>query len=194
MNTIVVGISDCRVSAEADASLITYGLGSCIAVILHDPGRRVGGMLHYMLPDSALDATKAVSNPFIFADTGIPLLFERVRACGGDTKKATVRLVGGAQVLDPNNVFGIGRRNYLAAKKVLWKLGALVSSEAIGGDQSRTVRLDVATGRSWLREGGHPESDLGATHSPPELAIGEGVLKDVGRELLKGGTACRYAY
>jgi len=162
MTSIVVGISDCRVSNEPESTIVTYGLGSCIAVIAYDPLRKIGGMLHYMLPESSLDPKKAAGNPCMFADTGIPLLFDQVRACGADPRKMSVRLVGGAQVLDPANVFGIGRRNYLAAKKILWKLGAFISHEAVGGELSRTVRLDVGTGRSWLREGSKPENELGS--------------------------------
>ena len=161
MTQIVVGISDCRVSADSSASLVTYALGSCIAVLVYEPVRKIGGMLHYMLPESSLDRNKAAANPFMFADTGIPLLLERVRACGAG-KNLQVRLAGGAQVLDPNSVFAIGKRNYLAAKKALWKFGVIIESEAVGGELSRTVRLDLATGKSWLREGGQSESELAA--------------------------------
>lgn len=176
MRTIVVGISDCRVSGDTECCLITYGLGSCIAVVVYEPVRKVGGMLHYMLPDSSLDMSKAASNPFIFADTGIPLLFERFRALGADPKHLAVALAGGAQVLDPGNLFGIGRRNYLAAKKALWKIGAFIGTEAIGGDLSRTVRLDIATGRSWLREGSQPENELGRPKPSGRAGAGEQLL------------------
>ena len=163
MTQIIVGISDCRVSADPSASLVTYALGSCIGVMVYDPGQKVGGMLHFMLPDSALDQVKAASNPFMFADTGIPLLFAGVCAQGAAIKQLRVRLAGGAQVLDPQNVFAIGKRNYLAARKALWKLGAFVESEAVGGDISRTIRLELATGKSWLREGAQTEVEFGST-------------------------------
>ena len=171
MKPLIVGISDCRVSADPEVSLVTYALGSCIAVMVYEPVRKVGGMLHYMLPDSSLDQSKAAQNPYMFGDTGIPRLFEQVRGQGANSKSLVVRLAGGAQVLDKQNVFEIGRRNYLAAKKALWKLGLFVSSEAVGGEISRTVRLDMSTGKSWLREGGRPESEFAerrASHSAPQ--------------------------
>ena len=174
MSQIVVGISDCRVSTDPTACLVTYALGSCIAVLIYEPAQKIGGMLHYMLPESSLDQNKAAVNPYMFADTGIPLLFEKVRACGAG-KKLQVRLAGGAQVLDPQNVFAIGKRNYLAAKKLLWKLGAFIESEAVGGEFSRTVRLDLATGRSWLREGGQTEVEFGLQKvklAAPAVALG----------------------
>lgn len=167
MKSLVVGISDCKVSADPECTLVTYALGSCIAVLLHDPLSRAAGLLHYMLPESSLDSAKAKSNPFMFADTGIPLLVENLRARGSESKRLLVRLAGGAQVLDDQRVFDIGRRNYLAAKKALWKLGLLISAEAVGGALSRTVRLDVATGKSWLREGGKSETEFHTSAAPP---------------------------
>ena len=71
-----------------------------------------------------------------------------------------VRLAGGAQVLDSQGVFQIGKRNYLAARKILWKAGMLISAEAVGGEVSRTTRLDLATGRMWIREAGGVEKEL----------------------------------
>jgi chemotaxis protein CheD len=160
MKSLVVGISDCKVSNDLDSALITYALGSCIAVALYDPATKVGGLLHYMLPESALDAQKAQQNPFMFADTGIRALLEAVTARGGNPRRMVVRLAGGAQVLDSEGVFQIGKRNYLAARKILWKAGILISAEAVGGEVSRTIRLELVTGQLWIREAGGIEKEL----------------------------------
>ena len=48
---IKVGMADYKVGA-APSTLISYGLGSCIGLSLYDPTAKVGGLLHYMLPDS----------------------------------------------------------------------------------------------------------------------------------------------
>lgn len=160
VGAVVVGISDCKVSADQASTLVTYALGSCIAVAAHDPVTRVGGLLHYMLPESIIDAKKAEQNPYMFADTGIPKLMEALRASGVDPKRMVVRLTGGAQVLDSQGVFQIGKRNYLAARRILWKAGILVAAEAVGGEVSRTTRLEVGSGRLWVREGGGVEREL----------------------------------
>jgi chemotaxis protein CheD len=161
-----VGISDCKVSQDAESVLVTYALGSCIAVTMYDPVSKVGGMLHYMLPESLIDAGKAQRNPCMFADTGIPVLLELVKAGGAQPRRMVVRLTGGAQVLDGEGVFQIGKRNYLAARKILWKAGILIAAEAVGGEVSRTVRLEVGTGRMWLREGGGVERELAERRAP----------------------------
>jgi chemotaxis protein CheD len=157
MKSLIIGVSDCVVCAEPDAALVTYALGSCIAVSAYDPVRRAGALLHFMLPDSDLDRDKAQANPYMFADSGIRTLLKLVSQGGSNPRKCTWRVAGGAQVLDAGDSFQIGKRNYLAAKKILWKEGLLVAAEAVGGAVSRTVRLDLASGNFWIREGGGPE-------------------------------------
>jgi chemotaxis protein CheD len=63
MSELIVGISDLKVSKNQGDVLITYALGSCIGVTVYDPKARVGGLLHFMLPDSSLDANKAKTMP-----------------------------------------------------------------------------------------------------------------------------------
>ncbi len=161
MSLQVVGVADCGWSTAPGEILVTYALGSCIAVAIHDPVARVGGLLHYMLPEASLDRGKAALNPFMFADTGIPTLFEKAYQLGAQKNRLVTHVAGGAQVMGDNGVFNIGRRNYLALRKILWKAGVLVHAEDVGGTASRTVRLDVATGRFLMRDGNGTERELG---------------------------------
>src|SRR5271168_3476582 len=160
MSLQVVGIGDCKVSNDPADVLVTHALGSCIAVMIHDPVARVAGLLHYMLPESSLDPAKAKLKPFMFADTGIPELFHRTYALGGVKSRMIVMAAGGAQMLDPNGTFNIGQRNHTAMRKILWKAGVIVHKEEIGGTSSRTVRIDVGTGRVQLKTSGAPEQDM----------------------------------
>ena len=168
MNSVVIGIGDCKVSKEPDSTLVTYALGSCIAVIIHDPVANVGGLLHFMLPESTLDPAKAARNLFMFADTGIPLLFRSAYQLGAEKKRLAVTVAGGAQMMDTQGTFNIGKRNCLAMRKILWKAGVLVQAEQLGGEVSRTVRLEVGSGKVMLREAGQPEKEL------PGMASGMG--------------------
>jgi len=179
MKAVVVGISDCQVSTDANAELVTYALGSCIAVSVWDPQKRISGLLHYMLPESSMDKNKAETNPFMFGDTGIDRLFRMVSEKGADRRRLVVRLAGGAQVLDPQGVFNIGKRNYQAARKMLWKYGVLIASEAVGGEVSRTVRLTAEDGRFRVREGNGNEIEL-AVHTSRKEAV-NGIPSPVGR-------------
>ena len=154
MEQIVVGMADCRFGDAPGQVLATYALGSCIGLAVHDAKAGVGGLLHFMLPDSAIDRGKSRDNPWMFADTGIPMMLERLCARGASKRRFTVRAAGGASMMDQENIFDIGRRNYLAMRKILWKAGVMVHGEAVGGGRSRTVRLEIGSGKFLIQEGG----------------------------------------
>lgn len=141
-----VDIADCKIVNEPNASLITYSLGSCIGVAIWDPITKVGGMLHYMLPESQLSAEKAKANPAMFADTGLTLLFRSAYAKGAVKSRLKVKVAGGSQLLDESGTFNIGKRNYIMLRKLFWKNGILIEAEDVGGSISRTMQLDCETG------------------------------------------------
>lgn len=130
---------------------MTYSLGSCIGVTIWDPEVRVGGMIHYMLPESTLSPEKAKARPAMFADTGIPLLFRSVYKLGAIKKRVIVKVAGGSQLLDDNGTFAIGKRNYVMLRKIFWKNGILIDNEHVGGSLSRTLRLNIETGRVTIK-------------------------------------------
>jgi chemotaxis protein CheD len=147
-------MADCRIGDAPGQVLATYALGSCIGLAVHDAKAGVGGLLHFMLPDSGIDHERGRENPWMFADTGIPMLLDRLCARGASKRRLTVRAAGGASMMDQENVFDIGRRNYLAMRKILWKAGVMVHGEAVGGIRSRTVRLEIGSGKFLIQEGG----------------------------------------
>ena len=108
MSQIVVGVSDFKISKNVQDMIVTYALGSCIAVVVYDPRAKVGGMLHFMLAESSIDKKKAMDNPAMFADTGIPLLFKSCYQMGAEKKRMIVKVAGGASILDDANFFRIG--------------------------------------------------------------------------------------
>jgi chemotaxis protein CheD len=144
--TIVVDIADLAVSQDPAATLVTYSLGSCIGVAIWDPAVHVGGMLHYMLPDSQLSPDKARASPAMFADTGIPKLFRAAYELGALKSRLVVKIAGGSQLLDDRGTFNIGKRNYLALRKIFWKNGVMIKAENVGGNISRTLRLEIGSG------------------------------------------------
>ncbi|GJM24311.1 MAG: putative chemoreceptor glutamine deamidase CheD [Phycisphaerae bacterium] len=143
----VVDIADLKVAKDPNSTLVTYSLGSCIGVAIWDPKHLVGGMLHYMLPESTVSPDKAKANPAMFADTGIPALFRSVYKLGAMKANLVVKIAGGAQLLDDNGTFNIGKRNYVMLRKLFWKNKVMIDAEQVGGSISRTVRLNVGTGR-----------------------------------------------
>jgi len=157
---IVVGISDMKVSNRPEDVLITYSLGSCIGVVIWDPVAKVGGLLHYMLPDSSLDKEKAKVKPFMFADTGIPLLFKETYKYGAVKQRLIVKVVGGSQIMDNSGVFNIGKRNHAVLRKMFWKNKIMIAKEDVGGTGNRTVSLEIGTGITRLKVSGRGEFEL----------------------------------
>jgi len=155
---IVVNVSDARVSKDTEDVLVTYSLGSCIAVSMYDPIARCGGMLHYQLPTSTLDASRAQANPCMFADTGMAALLRDLDALGAQPRRMHVKLAGGAEILNDSGLFSIGKRNHTAIRKILWQRGLLLKAEEVGGSQPRTLYLHVADGTTIIKSRGQTAS------------------------------------
>ena len=143
---IVVGIGEFAIADSPDATIVTHALGSCIAVCVWDQDAGVGGLLHFLLPESKLNPERAKRQPGTFADTGIPLLFQTAYKHGATKSRCRVKLLGGASVT-AGGTTDVGRRNLLAAKKMLWQNGVMVQGEAVGGHEVRTVTFSVGDGR-----------------------------------------------
>ena len=152
---IVVGVADMKISSTPGDTIVTYGLGSCLGVVVHDRIAAVGGLLHVMMPQSSINPDKAKSNPWMFVDTAIPLFFHEIYRAGGVKHHLVVKVAGGANVQNRlNDRFTIGKRNYTAFKKMLWRNGVLIDVEDVGGYDPRTVSLEIGTGRAWLNTAG----------------------------------------
>ena len=151
---LVIGIGEFAVSNRPGDVIVTHALGSCIAVCIFDPRAGVAGMLHFLLPEASINPERARQQPGVFADTGIPLLFEAAYQYGLNKRRAIVTLVGGAEMTQQSRAsFGTGRRNALAAKNVLWRAGVFVAGQEIGGNDARTLYLSVADGKMEVHNG-----------------------------------------
>jgi len=156
----IVGVADMKVSNRTDDTIVTYSLGSCIGLAIYEPQAVVGGMLHYMLPSSAIDAVKAESNPFMFADTGIPALFKQIYELGAEKSRIKVFVAGGAEIMDQEGIFNLGRQNYSALMQILTKNNVSIWKQAVGGYSNRTVKMEVASGNIYLKTSGLGEVRL----------------------------------
>jgi chemotaxis protein CheD len=151
---LVVGVGDMKMSKSANDLIVTHALGSCIGVAIFDPVAVVGGMLHFMLPDASVSPQRAKENPWMFASTGIPMFFKQAYDLGAVKQRLVIKVAGGAQFLDKNEFFAIGKRNHTMMRKLFWQNGILVKGEHVGGTISRTMYLNLSSGRIWITTGG----------------------------------------
>ncbi len=143
---IRVGMADYKVG-RAPASLISYGLGSCVGVTLYDSSMKVGGLLHIMLPDST--QARSNENPAKFADTGIPLMLKEIIALGAVRSRVVAKIAGGSQMFkfaNATDIMRVGERNSQAVKVVLKDLNIRIIADDTGGNYGRTVELHLDTG------------------------------------------------
>ena len=154
---VIVGMADVKVTDNPLDTLITYALGSCLGIVVHDPVVHVAGLLHVMLPSSEIDVAKAKTQPAMFVDTGVPLLFKECYKLGAQKERLIVTVAGGSFSgrTDADDSFQIGKRNMITLRKLLWKNGVLIHAADTGGVQeSRTLSISVATGIVKLRTNG----------------------------------------
>lgn len=155
-----IGLGRWAVARET-GTLACLGLGSCVAVLLDDRDRRVGGIVHVVLPSPAL--SRDHDNPARFADTAVPFLVERMVEDGAVRGHLTARLVGGASLfaaLTPTGTVQIGQRNLSACRSALADLGIDIAAEAVGGETGRSVWFAVDSGRVTVRTVGHEPETL----------------------------------
>lgn len=144
----VVGIADMAISNDEQDLILTYALGSCLGVCVWDPVVRVGGMLHFMLPQAAMSPEKAAENPLMFADTGIPKLFLGSYALGAKKERMVVVVAGGASFnAKEDDDMAIGQRNIAMLRKLMWKNGVLLKKHELGGTEPRNMSLDIGRAR-----------------------------------------------
>jgi chemotaxis protein CheD len=148
-----------KISSSPEDEIITFALGSCLGITIYDPVAHVGGMVHVMLPSSAIDPVKASMNPCMFVDTGVKNLFLESYKAGAQRNRLVVFAAGGACAngLEQDDYFQIGKRNVTVLRSLLWKNGILLANSDFGGNLARTMSLEMSTGKVLIRINGTTE-------------------------------------
>lgn len=148
---IDVGIADKKI-AKAPVKLITRGLGSCVGVTIYDPGKKIGGMAHAMLPD--IDRVTAQVSPLRFVNYLIKSMVEELENCGCFRKHLEAKLFGGAHMfgfLSSESVLNVGDKNVEKARAVLKEMGINIAVDDTGGTFGRTITLNLENGKVLIK-------------------------------------------
>lgn len=146
-----VGIADASI-VTAPNTIATIGLGSCVGVAIYDNKNKVMGLIHIMLPDST--SFRNVTNPYKFADIGIPKVVEELRQKGCQKRNLTAKIAGGASMFkfaEKSINSDIGNRNIIAVKAAMEKEGISIISEDVGGSKGRSMFANADTGEISIR-------------------------------------------
>ena len=151
---ITIGIADMKL-ARGQGMLITYALGSCIGICLHDPRLKLGALVHIMLP---VNMETNRTNTMKYADTGLRETLRQMEAMGANRTRITAKIAGGAKMFETAGSLGnIGQRNIESVHLNLKKEGIRLLKEDVGGSVARTLLFDVNSGLGCVRCYGRPE-------------------------------------
>jgi chemotaxis protein CheD len=136
----------------AQAGTVRTLLGSCVALVLWHPQRRIGGMCHYLLPSRA---QKASASDARFGTEAIALLVQALQRNGTRPGDYQTHLYGGADTMPdrdgPN--FNIGERNIAVGCALIDQHGFDLQAVDVGDFVPRTVTLDMHSGQIDVRRG-----------------------------------------
>ena len=150
VHEVRVKVADYAVATQG--VIATIGLGSCVAIVLHDPVARVGALAHILLPDQSMSRDR--SNPAKFPSTIVPIVLEEMRKLGASPKRIRAKIVGGASMfgnLMTTGTMNIGERNVVAVRNALGIAKIPIVAADTGSDHGRSVYLSVLDGRVEVR-------------------------------------------
>jgi len=151
VSEILVRVADAA-TAQGGTVLRTVGLGSCVAIVLHDAEARVGGLAHILLPSQSLSRDR--ENRAKFPGTAVPFLLEQMCALGARAERVTAKIAGGASMfgtLLPSSTLQMGERNVLATREALEHAKIPLVAQEVGGDHGRSVYFHVNSGTVEVR-------------------------------------------
>ncbi len=140
--TVVQG--EYRVSNDP-AELLSTILGSCVAVCLHDPAGKIGGMNHFLLPFGQEEGTNRPVRYGLFA---MEMLINALMKQGARKSHLQAKLFGGAKI--SADLRDIGQTNASFAREYLAAEGIACVSESLGGTNARRVVFHPATGQARM--------------------------------------------
>jgi chemotaxis protein CheD len=149
---VTIGISEFKV-AFAPKIIVTYGLGSCIGIAIHDPVTQSGALAHALLPTIPTGMTLPVKSAK-FTGLAVDIMVEELLKIGCAANRLVAKLAGGASMFDHlHQTFhgSIGQRNVEAARNALGRHGIEVVAEDTGADYGRSVEFHTATGAMVIR-------------------------------------------
>jgi chemotaxis protein CheD len=140
---------DHYVTADAGEMLVTI-LGSCVTACIRDPLIGVGGMNHFMLPESAGAGWDTASASMRYGNVAMERLINDILKRGGARERLEIKVFGGGNVM--NGTTNIGHRNAEFVEEYLAAEGLPIAARHLRGNLPRRVHYFPATGKVMLLE------------------------------------------
>lgn len=130
-----------KLAAFKDETVISTLLGSCVAVALHDPVAKVGGLNHYLLPEGSPEERENTR----YGICAIPMLIEECVRLGAQRGRLQAKVYGGGNVISVSSLGeGIGKRNIEIAEQILRENNIPIVEKNVAGESARTIKLNTS--------------------------------------------------
>ncbi len=128
-------------------------LGSCVAITLWHPTRRIGGMCHFLLPSRTRRAGEPADGRY--GDEAVEAMVASIKALRTAPEEYVAHLYGGADTMSGVSAarFNIGERNIEQGWSLIDRFGFRLDGVDVGEDIPRMVALSLATGAVAMRRG-----------------------------------------
>lgn len=124
-------------------------LGSCIAVTLWHPRRRIGGMCHFMLPGSHRNGHFDGR----YAEDALQWLAGQVRARDTEPAEYEAKAFGGGRMYQPGrpSSVDIAGHNVASARRLIAAHNFRLKGEHLAGHGHRSIVFDIDSGAVWVK-------------------------------------------
>ncbi len=133
-----------------DMLLVTV-LGSCVAACIRDPKTGLGGMNHFMLPESG-DRNDVLSSSMRYGGYAMEVLVNQLVKMGANRARLEAKVFGGGAVLRGFTTVNVGERNSEVVLEYLETERIKVVSQDLMGLYPRKVYYFPASGRVMVRK------------------------------------------
>jgi chemotaxis protein CheD len=132
------------------AEILVTVLGSCVAACIRDARARVGGMNHFMLPESDSGVWGKASSSMRFGNFAMEELINAILSRGGRRDSLEIKLFGGAAII--GNSAQIGTRNAEFVESYLREEDLPIAAADLRGAHARRIHYDPMSGRVRMLE------------------------------------------
>lgn len=140
--------------------VITTVLGSCISVCIYEQKTGLGGMNHFMLPQSSgnmNDVEDLMSDSFRYGDVAMEIMINDLLRNGADKEQIVFKAFGGGQII--KQMTSVGERNIKFLHKFMVMEGYKLAAADLGGPHPRKVNFFPKTGKVMVKKLQHMHND-----------------------------------
>ena len=140
------------------AELIATTLGSCVSACIWDEVLKIGGMNHFMLPETdqsenEINWGNQLSDATRYGNYAMEYMINEMLKQGADKSRLKAKIFGGAMVLDMKS--NVGHKNSMFVRQYMFMEKISVVSEDLGLEYPRKILFDPLSGQAWVKKIGH---------------------------------------